>query len=297
MRALILYATFTGTCKYYAECFKTTLEAADYVVDIFNATSPANREDILKNLLPASEYDVIGFGSAIAMNVFITPFKDFIVEHFDEYIDGKFVFTFATATATQSGVGIVGKHLVKKGGKFVGHFFWESTANYPPLGAKKTVVLTKTDLEVPRSHASDLVNRLNSGETVKPPAIGIGQKISGGLGYNDKIGGKFGFSKVKIDPERCIGCNKCVKVCPTGAMSLDSNKIAIRDRKLCQGCYACYHVCPKAAIKMRAANPDVAPQFQFNETYVKMIEEADLPKRHRVTKAEWDELKAKVGRA
>jgi len=47
--------------------------------------------------------------------------------------------------------------------------------------------------------------------------------------------------------DRCIGCGKCVKVCPKNAISLVKKKSLI-DHDLCIGCFECMTVCPEHAI-------------------------------------------------
>lgn len=51
-------------------------------------------------------------------------------------------------------------------------------------------------------------------------------------------------------PNRCIGCGRCVKVCPTGAWSLDEKGGLRHDRQLCVMCGRCAEVCPSAAIEI-----------------------------------------------
>ncbi|NNM96698.1 MAG: FAD-dependent oxidoreductase [Candidatus Dormibacteraeota bacterium] len=56
---------------------------------------------------------------------------------------------------------------------------------------------------------------------------------------------------VRVDAERCVGCQECVIRCPTGALSLDSkNWIAQADDQLCVGCRQCQRVCPYSAISV-----------------------------------------------
>ena len=50
-----------------------------------------------------------------------------------------------------------------------------------------------------------------------------------------------------IDPSKCIGCGKCVKTCPFGAISLD-NHLAYIDAELCKLCRKCVVECPTGAI-------------------------------------------------
>ena len=47
--------------------------------------------------------------------------------------------------------------------------------------------------------------------------------------------------------DRCIGCGKCVKVCPKSAIKLAREKSTI-NHTLCIGCFECMTVCPEHAI-------------------------------------------------
>jgi hypothetical protein len=46
---------------------------------------------------------------------------------------------------------------------------------------------------------------------------------------------------------RCIGCGKCMLVCPRSALSLDEGKACI-EKELCIGCFECMTICPERAI-------------------------------------------------
>jgi hypothetical protein len=47
--------------------------------------------------------------------------------------------------------------------------------------------------------------------------------------------------------EKCIGCGKCLKVCPKSAIALVEKKSVI-NHELCIGCFECMTVCPEQAI-------------------------------------------------
>jgi ferredoxin len=53
--------------------------------------------------------------------------------------------------------------------------------------------------------------------------------------------------------EFCIGCGRCMSVCPAGVISLDSEQKAVVDRALCRGCGACVEACPVDAIRVTQA--------------------------------------------
>jgi len=53
----------------------------------------------------------------------------------------------------------------------------------------------------------------------------------------------------KVDEEKCIGCQTCVKVCPTLAIKMMDRK-AVIDEDMCRGCNNCEQRCPVHAITM-----------------------------------------------
>ena len=53
---------------------------------------------------------------------------------------------------------------------------------------------------------------------------------------------------IKIDEKICVGCKKCVEICPGNLFTLKNTCAAIRDVRDCWGCCACVKICPKGAI-------------------------------------------------
>jgi len=58
--------------------------------------------------------------------------------------------------------------------------------------------------------------------------------------------------KASVDPDTCVGCGTCQKVCPAGAISV--NEIARVDPKRCTGCGCCVEQCPMGAIALHPLN-------------------------------------------
>ncbi|MCH3963203.1 MAG: ferredoxin family protein [Clostridium sp.] len=55
---------------------------------------------------------------------------------------------------------------------------------------------------------------------------------------------------IRIDGNRCIGCFKCISVCPGSLIySDDNNKAYIKYERNCWGCTACIKECPRGAIR------------------------------------------------
>lgn len=58
------------------------------------------------------------------------------------------------------------------------------------------------------------------------------------------------FHMAKISaPEKCTGCKKCEKYCPTGAITVTEKKASI-DEKKCIGCGQCVHQCASSAVEL-----------------------------------------------
>lgn len=54
-----------------------------------------------------------------------------------------------------------------------------------------------------------------------------------------------------IDPDRCVGCRECMRVCQFGAITYSaSNQRAVIDQRRCYGCGICRAVCNQDAIHL-----------------------------------------------
>ena len=52
-----------------------------------------------------------------------------------------------------------------------------------------------------------------------------------------------------VDKEKCVGCGRCVDVCPVEAIKVEEGMAIIEGEK-CVGCGACTSECPCEAIRL-----------------------------------------------
>jgi polyferredoxin len=67
-----------------------------------------------------------------------------------------------------------------------------------------------------------------------------------------RIAAKSSKRTHRVQTESCIGCRKCIAVCPAGAIApIEGAKKVQIDQSLCHQCEACSEVCPTNAISFR----------------------------------------------
>jgi ferredoxin len=56
---------------------------------------------------------------------------------------------------------------------------------------------------------------------------------------------------LKLDKNKCIGCGRCVEVCPHSVIELKGDKAEIVDLHACMECGACARNCPVKALDVK----------------------------------------------
>ena len=61
-----------------------------------------------------------------------------------------------------------------------------------------------------------------------------------------------GVATLDLDQSLCIGCGRCLEVCPHQVFDLRAGRACLADRDACMECGACARNCPVAAIRVAA---------------------------------------------
>lgn len=88
---------------------------------------------------------------------------------------------------------------------------------------------------------------------------------------------------LKYDPDECINCGMCSKVCPHGVFSRGEKVASLVNKEACMECGACYLNCPTEAIKVESGVGCASAMIRAALTGSKVetcscgCEEADAP--------------------
>ena len=59
-----------------------------------------------------------------------------------------------------------------------------------------------------------------------------------------------GVATLELDRSRCVGCGRCLEVCPHQVFLIEGKRAGLADRDACMECGACARNCPVAAIRV-----------------------------------------------
>lgn len=235
-----IYFSGTGNSRYALEVFLREYENNSVLFSI---------ED--KNLIEhIKKHDKIVFSYPVQYSAVPKILSDFIHNNFSVW-HGKKVFIIATmALFSGDGAGVLGRLLKQYGAKIIGGLHLQM----PDSIADEKVLKRSYKKNI------QLVKKANSKIVKAVCCIKNGRYPQEGLGFLSRLAGFFlqrlwfGYrtrkysDRLKIDADKCIGCSKCVKICPTDNIFMKDDKAVGKDR--CTVCYRCVNACPKQAITL-----------------------------------------------
>ena len=96
--------------------------------------------------------------------------------------------------------------------------------------------------------------RYKEGTKINTRRLVLAKNILKQLGYNENAVSIVKFSRKAIyDVQACVGCDKCIFICPYDAIEFESFATPKINEEKCVGCGACQLVCPHHAIQVKGA--------------------------------------------
>ena len=94
--------------------------------------------------------------------------------------------------------------------------------------------------------------RYKEGTKINTRRLVLARNVLNQLGYDENAVRVVKFSrKALYDVQACVGCDKCIFICPYKAITFESFATPKIDEAKCVGCGACQLVCPHHAIQVK----------------------------------------------
>lgn len=235
-----VYFSGTGNSKY---CIERFLEAYDDKGKVFSIEQSETIEQIKNS-------DEIVLCYPVQFSNIPKILYDYIVTN-KEIWNQKKIFIIATmGLFSGDGAGMPARLLKKYGAVIVGGLHLKMPDSVADEKALKRGIEENRELVQKageKIHAA--VTAMKSGN---PPQEGLGiwYHLAGLFGqrlyfYNKT---KNYTNKLKIDPNKCVGCSRCVRMCPMKNIQLQNGIATAGDK--CTMCYRCVSKCPQQAITL-----------------------------------------------
>lgn len=235
-----IYFSGTGNSKYVLEVFSREYDNNSVLFSI---------ED--KNLIEhINSHDEIVFSYPVQYSAVPKILSDFI--HYNcSMWQGKKVFVITTmALFSGDGAGVLGRMLMQYGAKITGGLHLQMPDSIADEKVLKRSL--KKNIQLVKNANCKIVQAVADIKNGKNPQEGLGSlsRLAGFLSQRLWFGHRTRrySDKLKVDADKCIGCSKCVKICPTENIIMTDKKAVGKDK--CTVCYRCVNACPKQAITL-----------------------------------------------
>ncbi|MGM9748030.1 MAG: EFR1 family ferrodoxin [Candidatus Cryptobacteroides sp.] len=240
MNCLLIYYTGTFNTRYVTKKLKARLEDEGWNVTSYEI-DPLNNER-----LDLTAYDIIGLGYPIYGYCAPWPFLRFI--RAQKFPKGMKVFIYKNSGETEHANDASSKYVCRKLRKDKVkmeneyHFIMPYNIHFrfDDYLVKEILIMDSKLMDI-------LVYEVKNGiSNIKPYKLWP-RLVSSVVSRPQYIGGDINSFLYKVDPEKCINCDLCIKNCPTKNVYRDS-KGTIHFHHNCQMCMRCSFFCPGDAI-------------------------------------------------
>ena len=244
-KALVLWYSQTGQTRRYARLIGCSLQGKGLTADVRDV------QEFDKNLLGG--YDIIIVGTPVFY--YDTPANVGEWLEMIPAIKGTPVAAFVSFGGPEGNQHNASTHilkiLVEKGGVPVGRDAFRNIASYPtpkwdsPNQISGRHLPNAATFDQVRRFTADMLEKITRGETISveyEAALREVLRVLPLVWFNKKA-----INKHTVDAAKCIGCQTCVRKCPTKAINPGRHSV---DRDKCLACFGCLNNCPAGAVVM-----------------------------------------------
>lgn len=236
-----IYFSGTGNTKFCTEKFLNDYESGG--LNSFSIEDDAAVTAIEQN-------DSIVFAYPVYFSNMPKIVRDFIEEHQGLFLHKKIFLIATMGLFSGDGTGCSARLFIKYGAEILGGLHLKMP---DCIGDEKALKKTREQNHLLVVAAEDKIKKAAEHLKHKTPP-------REGLGFWYHMAGLFGqrlwfyhktkkySDKLHIKEEKCIGCGKCVSLCPMDNISLKGGKA--RQQGRCTMCYRCVNHCPGQAITL-----------------------------------------------
>ena len=235
-----IYFSGTGNSRYALEVFLREYDA--------NARAISIEDNNVINEIKA--HKEIVFSYPVQYSTLPKILRDFVVQY-HELWKGKRVFVIATmGLFSGDGAGVLARLLQKYGAEIIGGLHVKMPDS---IGDEKALKRSLDENKKLVKNANiKIKNAVRNMKAGNPPQEGIGfwYRMAGFFGQRLYFGHKTKnyTDKLNIDTEKCVGCGKCVNLCPMKNITISNGLVRVSNQ--CTMCYRCVNHCPKQAITL-----------------------------------------------
>jgi ferredoxin/flavodoxin len=244
-KVLVLWYSQTGQTRRYAKLIGCLLKGKCLTVDTHDL------QEFDKKLLP--DYDFIIIGTPVFYYDTPANVSEWLAAI--PSIPGTPVAAFVSFGGPEGNQHNASCHVLElmagKGGVPVGRDAFRNIASYPTAKWNNSKQISGQHLpnaatfDQVRLFTEEVMGKITRGETI---SIGYEVTLREGLRILPLVWlNKKAISKHTVDAGKCIGCQTCVRKCPTKA--INPNKQTV-DQEKCLACFGCLNNCPADAVVM-----------------------------------------------